>query len=152
MSPTLHMQSRRISGSFLPASTPATGARNPLNLKVNRILSANYEESGTRRALDTLGDFERDELSGTNIAAVFGGEGDGARKKPNYQQGRMGMALQQGGLRKEVESRMAEGSRSFLAAFSEVNDVSAAVPPSSSPSPSPSVPPSGIEGCNVGKM
>jgi hypothetical protein len=91
----------------VPSLTTST-TRNPLNLKVNRLLSANLEDAGTRAALDTLGEFERQAVQ----------DGTPATK------GGIGGALRRGGLRKEVEGRMAEGSREFLEAFSEVNDVS----------------------------
>jgi hypothetical protein len=84
---------------------PIPSSRNPLHLKVNRLLSANLEDAGTRAALDTLGEFADDKVAGQ--------EGGG-----------IGRALRRGGLRKEVEGRMAEGSREFLLAFSEVNEVS----------------------------
>lgn len=111
---------------------------------MNRILSANYEEIGTRRALDTLGEFELDTSLDHALDSVVGGRGGagkmeevkvtkdgmtmGGTRRITTEQGRMGKALKKGGLRKEVESRMAEGSRSFLAAFSEVNDVRSVLP------------------------
>ena len=81
--------------------TPTSLARNPLNLKVNRILSANFEDSGTRAALDTLGHFDLE------------ADGPFARNA----------TLSKGKLRKEVEGRMAKGSREFLQAFDQLNQV-----------------------------
>lgn len=97
----------------LGASSSASTARNPLHLKVSRLLASKLEDAGTRAALDTLGDIEKaaSELgAGKAVAKGIGAAG-------------IGGALRRGGLRKEVEGRMAEGSREFLEAFSEVNDV-----------------------------
>ena len=77
--------------------TPTALARNPLHLKVNRILSANFEDSGTRTALDTLGEFQ---LESDTVQLASKGK-----------------------LRKHVEARMASGSNQFLQAFGEVNQV-----------------------------
>lgn len=83
---------------------------------MNRLLSANLEDAGTRAALDTLGEFESAAVaSATTTKDVAAGKQVSA---PG-----IGGALRRGGLRKEVEGRMAEGSREFLEAFSEVNDV-----------------------------
>ncbi|KAI5479514.1 component of oligomeric golgi complex 6 [Pseudohyphozyma bogoriensis] len=95
--------------SFSSPSATTSSARNPLHLKVNRLLSgSNLEDSGTRAALDTLGEFAQDEggASGSRRGNATG----------------IGAALKRGGLRKEVDGRMAEGSREFLEAFSKVND------------------------------
>lgn len=93
--------------SVVPSSSSYTAqlspslVRNPLHLKVNRILSTNFEDPGTRQALDILGEYE--------LAT-----------------GSLGLALRKGGLRKQVEHRIAAGSREFLSAFDHVNDVSTA--------------------------
>lgn len=92
----------------------ASSSRNPLHLKVQRLLSANLEDAGTRAALDTLGEFDSALSDDQPRRAGSSGSGNAA----------IGVALRRGGLRKEVEGRMAEGSREFLEAFSEVNDVS----------------------------
>ncbi|BGP27772.1 Golgi transport complex subunit 6 [Rhodotorula toruloides] len=90
----------------------ASRPNNPLLHKVQRLLSANLEDSGTRAALDTLGEQEdADEVPKSTGGAANGAVAHGT-----------GMALKRGGLRKEVEGKMAEGSREFLQAFSEVND------------------------------
>lgn len=86
---------------------------NPLLHKVQRLLSANLEDGGTRAALDTLGEQEGAE----EVPKSTGGAANGAGVQG------AGAALKRGGLRKEVEGKMAEGSREFLQAFSEVNDV-----------------------------
>ncbi|GAA5912228.1 hypothetical protein JCM5296_005454 [Sporobolomyces johnsonii] len=94
-------------------STPSLSAsRNPLQLKVNRLLSSNLDDAGTRAALDTLGQLEQGEL-----------EPDRQRDGDKQPSGRaIGSALKRGGLRKEIDGRMAQGSKEFLDAFSEVND------------------------------
>lgn len=112
--PPLRSSITESQGSYLiPGTSDRTQGRNPLTLKVNRLISANLEDAGTRAALDTLGEFE----SALSVE-------DGANRRANKANQAIGVALRRGGLRKEVEGRMAEGSREFLAAFSEVNDVS----------------------------
>lgn len=108
--PTRPTFSARGTSAFVNSSSTTSTARNPLHLKANRLLAANLEDEGTRAALDTLGEFE-------NLI------GDDITRKGSLGTG-IGVALRRGGLRKEVEGRMAEGSREFLEAFSEVNNVS----------------------------
>ncbi|GAA5834551.1 hypothetical protein JCM11251_007038 [Rhodosporidiobolus azoricus] len=107
--------SRRSSNisTFASPSTSTSTARNPLHLKVQRLLSANFEDAGTRAALDTLGELERGEGMTGNA---------GSKAAPPARGGGIGTALKRGGLRKEVDGKMAEGSKEFLDAFSEVND------------------------------
>ncbi|GAA5821598.1 hypothetical protein JCM3770_005309 [Rhodotorula araucariae] len=100
------------SPSLVASSSSST---TPLHRKVTRLLSANFEDAGTRAALDTLGELERAEHADTL------GD-DRAAKAPQVGQRGIGSALQRGGLRKEVDGKMAQGSREFLDAFSEVND------------------------------
>lgn len=91
------------------ATTSGTASnRNPLNLKVSRLLSANLQDAATRAALDTLGQFEADDPAASSSSNKDG----------------IGRALRRGGLRKEVDKRMAQGSRQFLDAFSDINEVS----------------------------
>lgn len=96
-----------------PGGGNASRPNNPLLHKVQRLLSANLEDSGTRAALDTLGEQEDAE----EVPKSTGGAANGVGLKG------AGTALKRGGLRKEVEEKMAEGSREFLQAFSEVNNV-----------------------------
>lgn len=93
-------------------------AAGPLHLKVGRLLSANLDDHGTRTALDTLGEFEQQAVvpSTTAQAAVYDNGAVGGAG--------IGGALRRGGLRKAVEGRMAEGSKDFLEAFTEVDEVS----------------------------
>ncbi|GAA6004653.1 Golgi transport complex subunit COG6 [Rhodotorula paludigena] len=105
-----------------PGLTPSPGGTrsshlSPLHIKVQRLLSANFEDAGTRAALDTLGQLERGEA---DEGAEAGSKQVG--QQPQVQQRGIGTALKRGGLRKEVDGKMAEGSREFLQAFSEVND------------------------------
>lgn len=105
------------------ATTPntnssSTSTRNPLQAKVTRLLSANLEDGATRAALDTLGQVQlaeskraRTAASSSDPTTTAGGQGAGISD-----------ALRRGGLRKEVDASMEQGSRDFLRAFSEVND------------------------------
>jgi hypothetical protein len=99
--PRPSLSSRNSSGNL------ASSTRNPLNLKVHRLLTSNLEDAGTRAALETLGELERSERES--------GEKQGRGIKAALESG--------GGLRKEIDARMTRGSKDFLKAFSEVNDV-----------------------------
>lgn len=107
-SPSLHTSAMMSPSGSVPTSSTATSVRNPLHLKVNRLLSSHLEDSGTRAALDTLGELELAE----------GREGGAGSEKP------IADGLRRGGLRKEVDARIAKGSRDFLDAFGELKDVS----------------------------
>ncbi|TNY22049.1 oligomeric Golgi complex subunit 6 [Rhodotorula diobovata] len=98
------------------ASTPPSTT--PLHRKVTRLLSANFEDAGTRAALDTLGQLERAEPADHQTDDKATKVQVGAAQQAKGIRG----ALKRGGLRKEVDGKMAEGSREFLDAFSEVND------------------------------
>ncbi|GAA6043711.1 hypothetical protein JCM8097_007495 [Rhodosporidiobolus ruineniae] len=106
---TLRPSAGRRSSSSFASSSPASlnSSRHPLAIRVQRLLSANLEDDGTRTALETLGTLgegEADEAAGATTTL-----------KP-------GKASRRGGLRKEVDGKLTEGSREFLVAFSEVND------------------------------
>ncbi|GAA5848632.1 hypothetical protein JCM9279_002723 [Rhodotorula babjevae] len=98
-----------------PSGISAPPSTTPLHRKVTRLLSANFEDAGTRAALDTLGELERAERTDAQ------GDERAGRTQVGVQRG-IRSALKRGGLRKEVDGKMTEGSREFLDAFSEVND------------------------------
>ncbi|GAA5881595.1 hypothetical protein JCM3774_006489 [Rhodotorula dairenensis] len=123
-----------VSGSE-PGATPGTPStsgsvssststtRNPLQAKVTRLLSANLEDGATRAALDTLGQVELAESrrAATRIASSSGAPAPATGPESAGGAG-ISDALTRGGLRKEVDNRLEQGSREFLRAFSEVND------------------------------
>lgn len=130
--PTLDpLPAHAFTGRAVPAATTTTpnttssstsSTRNPLQAKVTRLLSANLEDGATRAALDTLGQVELAESKRARTAAA-------SLSDPTPTAGEQGGAgisdaLRRGGLRKEVDARMEQGSREFLRAFSEVNDAS----------------------------
>ncbi|KWU45606.1 oligomeric Golgi complex subunit 6 [Rhodotorula sp. JG-1b] len=124
--PTLDtLPAHGFTGRAVPAATTTTpnttssstsSTRNPLQAKVTRLLSANLEDGATRAALDTLGQVELAESKRARTAASLSDPTPTAGE-----QGGAGIsdALRRGGLRKEVDARMEQGSREFLRAFSE---------------------------------
>lgn len=120
-------------GAATPAGSSSTSTRNPLQAKVTRLLSANLEDGATRAALDTLGQVE---LAESKRRARYRAPSAVARTAAMSDAGGAGIsdALRRGGLRKEVDNRLEQGSREFLRAFSEVNDASFFPPSSLSPS------------------
>ncbi|GAA6008397.1 hypothetical protein JCM10207_000112 [Rhodosporidiobolus poonsookiae] len=104
--------STRRTSSTTPASFAAspsvTTARNPLHLKVHRLLSANWDDQATRSALDTLGTLDLDSQPSSTPSDPPTSTSTSSTKPRS--------------LRKHVDSQLAQGSRAFLAAFSTVND------------------------------
>ncbi|KAM0746224.1 oligomeric complex COG6 [Meredithblackwellia eburnea MCA 4105] len=101
-----------LSSSLPPSSSSAT-TRNPLTLKISKLLSSNLDDAGTRAALDTLGRLELSSSGGS--LRKDGGKGKGKKgTRPGAAGG--------GGLRKDVEREMAIASRGFLRAFGDVNE------------------------------
>jgi hypothetical protein len=130
----------------LPLPSPSTpgqgwaaqGARNPVSARLYKVLGARYDDDATRAALRTLSDFyapaptpavpaahERDAWDESDSeddamrpapatpALAFLRDrpaGDAAKRARTH-------------MRRDVERRLADGSRRFLAAFGDVDDV-----------------------------
>lgn len=75
-----------------------------VSLRLYKVLSTNFDDGDTQQALGTLS-----ELYGTVIAE--GVPGESAAKARKY-------------LRRDMENKLAEGSRKFLEALGEVDSVS----------------------------
>jgi hypothetical protein len=156
--PTLSQGSPSIisastSNNRLPTTIPA---KNPLALRLYKVLGANYQDASTKEALETLSAFYSPELSAlpsittsskvktmTNeVGGSDNGEDDeddeeeawGAdfvrrnRKREPEQfidasaDGELALKARRD-LRRDIETRLTESSRKFLAAFSEVDKV-----------------------------
>ena len=135
--------------SRIPSVTSPPG-QNPISLRLYKVLSANFDDDGTREALDTLAELYAPSTSAGGLGQSVNGKGkdvgldgdhDGdaedeveciAGVKPNglvaaaaVEEGIPGeiAARARKNLRRDVESRLAESSRQFLTAFGEVDKV-----------------------------
>ena len=81
--------------------------RNPVSLRLYKVLSTNYDDEDTRQALGTLSDLYATPKGEDTIESV---PGESAAKARKY-------------LRRDMENRLTEGSRKFLEALGEVDSV-----------------------------
>lgn len=130
------------SSSSYDAKSRSTAARNPVSLRLYKVLGASYDDNATREALNTLSEFYRapetsraapkgkeaepeknirtdDNIGGVVASRVLGkttvpGNGTAARARKN--------------LRRDVESKVSQGNHSFLRAFKEVDQVCILLP------------------------
>ncbi|KAK0502969.1 oligomeric complex COG6 [Armillaria luteobubalina] len=115
------MHSFTPSPSSTPSLTPhkasnAAQSRNPVSLRLYKVLGTNFDDEATREALRTLSDLYATPSHGKGKAVQRGGdELDGDDEESRS------AAHARRNLRKDMEQKLAEGSRHFLAAFGEVD-------------------------------
>ena len=115
-------------------ASPSPLARNPVSLRLYKVLGATFDDDATREALSTLSDLyapsgptlvakEEDVVSHDDVD-----EADGERIKdvPSFLRGTLAgdTALKaRKHLRRDIESKLEEGSLRFLTAFGAVDQV-----------------------------
>ena len=115
-------------------ASPSPLARNPVSLRLYKVLGATFDDDATREALSTLSDLyapsgptlvtkEEDVVSHDEVD-----EADGERIKdvPSFLRGTLAgdTALKaRKHLRRDIESKLEEGSLRFLTAFGAVDQV-----------------------------
>ncbi|KAH7102756.1 oligomeric complex COG6 [Auriculariales sp. MPI-PUGE-AT-0066] len=102
-------------------SSPNPTARNPVSLRLYKVLAANFEDEATRDALKTLSALYSDDISPdaaatSKSAAVLNAHAHG----PVVSSGVAVRARKN--LRRDVEVRLSECSQQFLRAFGEVDE------------------------------
>ena len=102
-------QARRTSA----ATTTATSSRNPISLRLYKVLASSFDDPSSREALETVSDFY---VGGPGAAQAVEREGPGGEEGAAERARR--------NLRRDGEEKLAEGSRRFLAAFGDVDKVS----------------------------
>jgi hypothetical protein len=117
-------------------ASPSPLARNPVSLRLYKVLGATFEDDATREALSTLSDLYAP--SGSSIVVsttkedTIGLDGidqvevESVKDVPNFLRGAPPddtAAKARKHLRRDIESKMEEGSLRFLAAFSVVDQV-----------------------------
>ncbi|KAK0210475.1 oligomeric complex COG6, partial [Desarmillaria ectypa] len=128
------MSSLTPSLSSTPSVAPrkvstTTQSRNPVSLRLYKVLGTNFDDEATKEALRTLSDLYATPSSGKGKAIQRGeeeldGGDEGNRLHSNdiveIPSGESAARARQN-LRKDMEQKLAEGSRHFLAAFGEVD-------------------------------
>jgi len=124
-------------GSFSPTDqrdrAPQNTAWNPISLRLYKVLGANYEDSGTKEALETLSSFYAESSTTVAPKTVNGHDNDDMDSDSEgdviVQERRIPSVLNvtaaraRKSLRRDTEARLAEGSHKFLKAFAEVDEV-----------------------------
>jgi hypothetical protein len=117
-------------------ASPSPLARNPVSLRLYKVLGATFEDEATKEALSTLSDLYSPSESPAVISAkkedVVVTEGvdevdvDSTKDVPSFLRGAPPgdtAAKARKHLRRDIESKMEEGSLRFLAAFGMVDQV-----------------------------
>jgi hypothetical protein len=117
-------------------ASPSPLARNPVSLRLYKVLGATFEDEATKEALSTLSDLyspsESRAVTSTAKEDVVVPDGvdevdtDSAKDVPSFLRGAPPgdtAAKARKNLRRDIESKMEEGSLRFLAAFGVVDQV-----------------------------
>ncbi|SJL04371.1 related to Conserved oligomeric Golgi complex subunit 6 [Armillaria ostoyae] len=128
------MPSFTPSPSSTPSLTPhkastAAQSRNPVSLRLYKVLGTNFDDEATREALRTLSDLYAIPSHGKGKAVqrgddeLDGDDGESRLRSKDATELPSGesAAHARRNLRKDMEQKLAEGSRHFLAAFGEVD-------------------------------
>ena len=123
-------------GRHSQTASPSPLARNPVSLRLYKVLGATFEDKATREALSTLSDLYAPSGSPVVVSSakedsiVLGGvdevDVESVKDVPSFLRGAPPgdtAAKARKHLRHDIESKMEEGSLRFLAAFSVVDQV-----------------------------
>ena len=117
-------------------ASPSPLARNPVSLRLYKVLGAPFDDDATREALSTLSDLyspsepsnhrptvEKDDIGHSEVDEV---DVEKMKDVPSFLQGAPPgdtAAKARKHLRRDIESKLEEGSLKFLAAFGSVDQV-----------------------------
>jgi conserved oligomeric Golgi complex subunit 6 len=117
-------------------ASPSPLARNPVSLRLYKVLGATFEDEATREALSTLSDLYAPSGTPTVVSAakedttvldaVDGVDAESVKDVPSFLRGLPPgdtAAKARKHLRRDIESKMEEGSLRFLSAFAMVDQV-----------------------------
>jgi len=122
---------------------PPIEAKNPLSLRLYKVLGARYDDPSTREAIEILSALYAPTTPSTTLGTArprrntIRSRADGNISEDSDEEMPNALSLSNGteekneevaararkNLRKDVENKLAQSSRMFLAAFSEVNQV-----------------------------
>jgi len=138
MAPVLKMasSSSTLSHTSLPltdrqnASSTPTQGRNPITLRLYKILGTSFDDVATREALQTLSKFySQTNSSGDKLpdSSVDGTDGNefGIVRSSGVVSGELAAKARKN-FRRDMENKLAEGSQQFMKVLGEVNEVSVA--------------------------
>ena len=140
MASTSPSHSRNLSPTSLSTARKGSWsaqARNPVSLRLYKVLGSNFEDDATKEALRTLSElYTTPEPSSIKDHAQLDlGDGNipdpdeerNANSRPEYTLSETvpgeSAARARKNLRRDMEAKLAEGSRLFLTAFGEVDEV-----------------------------
>ena len=114
---------------------PSNIGWNPISLRLYKVLGANYDDPGTKEALDTLSAFYATPATGSSVSRELNGREDAKSeadedgleatadsRKMVYTPSDTAVRARKS-LRRDTEAKLAEGSQKFLKAFGEVDEV-----------------------------
>ena len=115
-------------------ASPSPLARNPVSLRLYKVLGATFDDDATREALSTLSDLYAP--SGPTLVAkeddavlhdeIDEADGEKIKDVPSFLRGALAgdtAVKARKHLRRDIESKLEEGSLRFLAAFGAVDQV-----------------------------
>ncbi len=120
--PSMSHPTRSLSLSqptYTPPRVPST-RHNPISLRIYKAIGTSFDDPGSREALEIASSFYAPSVKGKEKAEDH--EDDGLPEGRSLKGQTAAMARKH--LRRDVEGRLAGGSRKFLEAFGEVDKVS----------------------------
>jgi hypothetical protein len=126
--PTRSLSQSGPSSSFAPPSL-SSSRNNPISLRIYKAIGTTFDDTGSREALELVSNFyaPTHSIKGKEKAeeVLTNGHGHVEEELPRRRTLKgQSAATARKYLKKDVERKLAEGSRKFLDAFGEVDQVS----------------------------
>jgi hypothetical protein len=126
--PTRSLSQSGPSSSFAPPSL-SSSRNNPISLRIYKAIGTTFDDTGSREALELVSNFyaPTHSIKGKEKAeeVLINGHGHEEEELPRRRTLKgQSAATARKYLKKDVERKLAEGSRKFLDAFGEVDQVS----------------------------
>ena len=118
--------SRSIDKKSGSSATP----RNPISLRLYKILGTNYDDPATREALQTLSELYKSPDTNAEKGLLLGSRSENDDITTSIDHSEKHFAISSGiasrarkSIRRDAELKLAQGSRQFVKAFQEVDKV-----------------------------
>lgn len=122
-------QTQSPSRSF-SISNPSSSRNNPISLRIYKAIGTSFDDPASREALEIASSFYAPSKGKGKALDGVDGEEEGAGGEPMRRTLKgQSAAMARKYLKRDVEARLAGGSRQFLEAFGEVDKVSLVEPP-----------------------
>ncbi|EIW84653.1 oligomeric complex COG6 [Coniophora puteana RWD-64-598 SS2] len=123
------LMSSQVESPISPSATPSVQLRNPISLRIRKILSTNYTDEATKEAIYTVSSLYSDAASHVAISRPKQDGDDvdedevppSARTRVEEYVLNDTAAKARKNLRRDLEDKLAKGSQHFLLAFGEVD-------------------------------